>query len=121
MIRNFKFDYDSDNDSLFLYDPKSKSKASIEMDDLIIDFNSKKEVSAIELLSASVFFKNLGQDEISITRKSLANIKECKLEIITRSNFFVIKFMLVFASNEVFSTPLVVPTLREPSPALSAS
>jgi uncharacterized protein YuzE len=31
------------------------------MDDLIIDFNSKKEVSAIELLSASVFFKNLGR------------------------------------------------------------
>ena len=59
MLRKFKFDYDFENDSLFLFDPKSKSKASVELDDFIIDFNNKKEVSGFELLNASNFFKGL--------------------------------------------------------------
>lgn len=58
MIKKFNFDYDFENDSLFLFNPESKSKASVELDNFIIDFNTHKEVCAIEILNASDFFKN---------------------------------------------------------------
>ncbi|MFH1682364.1 MAG: DUF2283 domain-containing protein [Candidatus Woesearchaeota archaeon] len=121
MLQNFNFDYDSENDSLFVYNPKSKSKASVEMDDFIIDFSSRKEISGIELLNATEFLKSLEFEDQRINIKELLkNIEECKIEIIVKENFFVIKFILISKSKERIATPLVIPTINEPSPALAA-
>ncbi len=118
LLKKFDFDYDFENDSLFLYDSKSKSKASVEMDDVIIDFNSKKEVSAIELLNASNFFRGMDfeGDEI-LDKEMLDSIKECKIDVIAKSNFLVIKLLLVFKSMRTLVAPLIVPGIHEPSPA----
>jgi uncharacterized protein YuzE len=120
MLRNFRFDYDPENDSLFMYDPNSKSKASIEMDDLIVDFNAKKEISGIELLQATAFLKDLSE-QAAVDKSMLSDIKECKVEIITKNNFFIIKFLLLFGSHSQLMTPIVVPTMSDPSPALMES
>lgn len=118
MIRKFNFDYDEENDSLFLYDPHSKSKASIELDDFIIDFNNKKQVSGIELLKAATLFKNLS-DSTLFNKNDLKEIKECKVEIIERSNFILIKFLLLFKSNRQITTPLLIPMINDSSPAIA--
>jgi len=117
MIRKFKFDYDYENDSLFMYTPNSKSKASVEIDDLIIDYNTKKEISAIELLNASKFFKDVGSKDFKLTREKLNEISECKIEIIPKNNFFMIKFDFTLKSKEKLFAPVMVPTIHEPSPA----
>lgn len=121
MIRKFKFDYDSENDSLFLYDPKSKSKASIEMDDFIIDFNSKKELSGLEMLNASKFFKGLEIDNSKFSKGLLKEIEQCKLEIIPKNSFIMIKIMLFFKSKKHLTTSTFVPQITETSPALAAA
>ena len=100
MLRKFSFDYDFDNDSLFLYDPKSKSKASIELEDFIIDFNSKKEVSGIELLNASKFFKGLESNGLKVDKENLKEIQGCRIDIAHKSNFIVLKFLLYFKANK---------------------
>lgn len=120
MLRKFNFDYDSENDSLFIYDPDTKSKGSVEMDDFIIDFNVKKDISGIELLNASVFLENLEIEERKMNiKEALKHIEECKVEIIQKDNFYVIKFVLLFDSKQKLATPLVIPTLKESSPALA--
>jgi uncharacterized protein YuzE len=113
MLKKLNFDYDPENDSLFIYDTNSKSKASVELDDFIIDFNSNKEICAIEILNASRFFQELDFKE------SLEGIKECKLDIITKNNSFLIKFIFTFKSNNEFRTPLIIPSINEPSPAIA--
>ncbi len=120
MIRKFNFDYDKENDSLFLFDPKSKTKASIEMDDIVIDFNNKKEVSGIELLHATAFFKGLDIEGKKISKQMLKEITQCKIEIIPKNNFIMIRFMLQFKSRKQLTTPVYVPSVQEPSPALTA-
>jgi len=107
MLRKFKFDYDYENDGLLLYDPNSKTKASIEMDDFITDYNSKKEVSGIELLNASIFFKDLG-NEIKINKEMLKEIQECKVDILSKNNFLVIKSLLMFKSNKQLMTHFII-------------
>tara|TARA_Y100000310_G_scaffold289971_1_gene316796 strand:+ start:2968 stop:3330 length:363 start_codon:yes stop_codon:yes gene_type:complete len=119
MIRKFKFDYDFENDDLFLYDPNSKSKASIEIDDLIIDYNKNKEVSGIELLNASSFFKVLSSADFLVDKEILKSIQDCKVEIIPKSNFFMIKFILSFKSKKTITTPVIVPIINESSPSLA--
>lgn len=114
MIRKFKFDYDKENDDLFMYDPKSRSNRSIELDDLIIDYNSKMQISAIELLNASSFFTDLGN---AVGKSKLLEIANCKVDIIPKSSFFLLKFILTFKSKEQLTTPLIIPSITEPSPA----
>lgn len=118
MWKKFKFDYDSENDDLFLYDSNSKSKGSIEIDDIVIDFDSKMNVSGIELMKASQFFNDLDFENISIDKELLSKIKECKIEIVPKSNFFVIKLLLLLESNREIKTPIIIPRISKPSPAI---
>ncbi len=119
MIKKFKFDYDHDQDSLFIYDPDSKSKSSVEIDDLIIDYNSKREISGVELLHASQFFKDAALDGQLLSKTLLKEVTDCKLEIIPKHNFVVLKFILTFKTNQISTAPVIVPTISEPSPALA--
>ena len=116
MFKKFNFDYDFKNDSLFLFNPKSKSKASVEFDDLIIDFNSKKELVGVEFLNASKFFIDLGE---SIDKDLLNDIKDCKIDVLPKNNFLVIKLFLSFGSNKQFIAPVIIPSINEPSPAIA--
>jgi len=117
MIRKFKFDYDYENDNLFMYDPDSKSRASVEMDDLIIDYNSKKEISAVELLNACEFFNNVGTSDMKIDKELLNEIIECNIDLTPKNNFFLMKFIMKFKSKKQLSTPIIIPTIHEHSPA----
>lgn len=119
MFKKFGFDYDPKGDSLFLYDQKSRSKASIQINDLILDFNSRKEISGIEILNASVFFKGLSPGR-NITKKILEEIQECKVDISQKESFMVIKISLFFRSEKAFSTPVIVPAINRIPPLSSA-
>lgn len=118
MIKKFKFDYDYENDNLFIYDSKSKSKASIELDNIIIDYNTKKEISAIELINATNFFKEITKFEL--TKDKIKEITLCKIETITKNNFYIINLELTFKNKEQIATPIIIPTVNEPSPAIIA-
>ena len=120
MNKKFNFDYDYENDSFFVYSPDSKSKASIELDDLIIDYTAKKEVSAIELLNASKFFKNLLPDQQELSKETLRNVADCNVEIIPKNNFFLIKFTFTLKSKEKITAPILVPSIEESSPSIVA-
>jgi uncharacterized protein YuzE len=119
MLRKFSFDYDPENDSLFLYDAKSKSKASIELGDVIIDFNSKKEMSGIELLEASKFFSGIEIEGTDVDKKLLNEIQDCMIEVMPKGKFLMIKMVLLFGLNRQLATPVLVPMITEPSPALA--
>jgi len=114
------FDYDYQNDNLFIYDPKSKSKASVEINDLIIDYNSKKDISAIELNKASQFFKDMDVKGVKINKKLLNNIKSCKLDILRKNSYLVIKIYIIFNNEEKCIAPIAIPSIAERSPAVAS-
>jgi uncharacterized protein YuzE len=118
MFQKFRFDYDQDNDSLFVFNPNSKSKASIEVDELVIDFNSNKEVSAIEINNASTFIKAISNESELDFKEALSEIKECQVDIIPKSNFYVIKLMIILKTNQKINTSTLIPNITEPSPAI---
>jgi uncharacterized protein YuzE len=115
MIKNMSFDYDQENDILFLYDETTKSKASIDIDDIIIDYDSRKEISAIELLNTSKFFKDL---DVQITKESLNELSNCAIEIIPKGRFFILRLNLKFKSGQL-TTPIYIPSIHETSPAVA--
>ncbi len=118
MIRKFNFDYDSENDNLFLYNSKSKSKASIELNDIVIDFNSKKQLTAIEITNATKILKSLVKEKIKLNKKMLKEIKDCKIEIIKQNNNFIIRLFIELKSKKLF-TPIIIPTVNENNPIIT--
>lgn len=118
-MQKFNFSYDKENNDLFLFNPKSKSKGSIELGDLILDYSPRKEIVGIQIMHASRFIKELTTDNNSETiREILNNLKLCKVDIRIRNNLSIIKIYLFSKNNEI-ATVLSVPSIRQRSPALA--
>ncbi len=68
-MKEFKFDYDSENDDLFIYSGKSKSKGSVELGDIIFDSDSDGNIVAIQIMNAVKFIKEIVGDKYPISKK----------------------------------------------------
>jgi len=98
-MTKFKFDYDKENDSLFLYHPRFKSTGSIEIgDELIIDVDNKKRIVGIEILNASQFLKLLVDKSIE---SILENLIQAEVNLLKRKGLIVIKIQLKGLKQEV--------------------
>ncbi len=111
-MKKFNFSYDQENDDLFMFNPESKSKGSIEFGDLVLDFNKKKELVGIQMMNASKFLKEILDEEVD-----LGSLEECKVEIKVQNNLLLIKIGL-FTKSKVLNPVLTVPNIKEKSPAL---
>ena len=116
-MQEFKFDYDKENDDLFLYSGKSNSKGSIELGNIILDYNNKKELVGVELMGASEILKDLVNDKRESVEEVLNNLERCKADVKTKNKILIIKLFLVSKNKEITPT-LSVPIIQK-SPALS--
>ena len=119
-MQKYNFSYDKENDDLFLFSSKSKSKASVELGDMVIDFNSKKEFAGIQIMNASKFIKDLTSETLSNIRNLLNKLEKCEIEIKPRNNILIIKIYL-FSEQKEISPVITVSNITESSPALAAA
>ena len=117
-MQKFNFSYDKGNNDLFIYNPKSKSKGSVEFGDLIIDYSPKKEIVGIQIMNASKFIKELAPENNFSIKEILDNLELCKVDIKIRNNLSIIKIYLLSKNKEI-TTILSVPTIIKTSPALA--
>jgi uncharacterized protein YuzE len=117
-MKKYNFSYDKKNDDLFIYSVKSKSKGSVELGDVVLDFNTKKELVGIQLINASKFLKDVCDQTGSDIKNLLGNLTECKLEEKTRNRLLIIKLYLNSKTKEI--TPIIsIPSIKERSPAMA--
>ncbi len=120
-MQRFEFDYDYENDDLFLYDKDCKSSGSVEIGDVVLDFDKRKGLVGIEITDATSFIRLLiPQNQFRITKKALSNLSACKVESRTRDNFLFIKIILLMSKNLEIPVNLSIPRIGRSSPALSA-
>lgn len=112
-----KFDYDEKNDDLFLYDSKSKSKGSVELGDLILDFDSKKNLVGIQFLNASIFIKKFSDKSVFV-KQMLLSLTSCKFDAEQNNGFFIVKVVLE-SKYEKICPVFSFPSIKESSPAVA--
>ena len=100
-MQKFNFSYDKENDDLFLFNPKSKSKGSVELGDIIFDFNSKKEFVGMQIMNASKIIKDMTTETANSIKELLNNLKECKVDVKSKNNLLIIKLNLLSKLKEV--------------------
>ncbi len=97
------FDYDSENDSLFIY-KKSKIKGSIDIGDIVIDMSIEGKVAGIEMLNVSDILKNLG---VKAPKEILGNIKSVSIRAVYKQDSIMVYYSIVSKSKEVSSSVAV--------------
>lgn len=117
-MKDFDFSYDRVNDDLFMYYPKSRSKGSVEIGNIILDFNARKDIVAIQFLNASRMIKDMLVDEKIDMKLFLASLSDCKVSIKTDNSLTTIRFYLIGGSKKIMPV-LSMPILMRSSPALA--
>jgi uncharacterized protein YuzE len=112
-MEDFKFDYDEENDDLFVYLPNSKSEGAVEIGNFVFDFDKDKNLMAIEILDASKVLSKLISKIIELN-----NIKDIKVNVINFRNMNAIKVDITTDIDKA-SAVITIPSIKEESPALS--
>ena len=112
-MENFKFSYDEQNDDLFVYLDGKKSEGAVEMGNFVFDFDKEENLVAIQISDASKVLSKLLSKIIN-----LAKITSIKLEIINFRNMTAVR-MFVETSEEKIVAPIIVPRVKQMSPALN--
>jgi len=111
-MEKFNFDYDSENDDLFVYLEGKKSAGGVELGNFILDFDKKGDLVAIQILNISEvlnkFFSKI---------KDISAVKEIKTDIVNFRNMDGIKFWISTDTSEE-SVNFLIPHIRERSPVL---
>ena len=84
----FKLDYDLNEDVLYAYSEKAKTKESLELTrDIIVDLDKKDNIVGIEILNAYKFLHTLNQE---ITKNMLSELDKIKLKFIKYGDYIII-------------------------------
>ncbi len=101
------YDYDLQNDSIFIYSDRHKYKESIDADGIILDFSEDDNIMGIEILGASEKFK--------VSKSDLLNIKDFNAKIeISKENIEVAIKMEIFKRNKLIAGSLDAITINNP-------
>ncbi len=112
-MEKFNFDYDSENDDLFIYSEGKKSSGAVELGDFILDFDEKGDLVAIQITNVSEVLSKIFSKMIEISK-----IKEIKVQIINFRNMDAIRFNI--SDNKIEEkVNILIPHIREKSPVLT--
>ncbi len=119
---NFNVDYDKDADDLFLYS-EEKSKGSVEIGDLVLDFDRKRKLVGVEILNATNFLVDCVANGKEISKEFLSSLIKCEVKIEQKNNFLFIKMLLIGknAQGKKAQITCTIPTphITKTSPALA--
>lgn len=110
-MEEVKFDYDRENDSLFLYKSEEKVRGSVELGDFVIDFNPNlNKVVSLEIMNASKRLPVALSNKINKT--TLKNIKKAVLRTQHKDNvIYVIYGILSMVRNEQIKEETLMPVM----------
>ena len=118
MSGKFRFDYDAENDLLYLYNPAKKSRGSIEFGDLIIDLEKKGGIAGIEIFGASKYLSELTGRRI--TKRALKALENASVSHSARNGTVMIKIALKTDKEEILA-PVAIQDMHYSSPVLAAA
>jgi len=121
-MQKFQFDYDTDNDDLFVYRKDSKSAGAVELGPVVLDFGKGGDIVAIEIMDAAEFLASSTKPGPKDMREVLRKLTNCEVDIRAWRNSILMIKMTLFAENEPAAVwNFSVPKLQEKSPVTALS
>ena len=112
-MEKFNFNYDSENDDLFIYLEDRKSSGAVELGNFVLDFDEKGNLVAMQILNASEILSKILSKVIKLN-----TVREVRADIINFRNMDAIKFKIISEDYEE-NANILIPHIKEKSPVLS--
>lgn len=109
MKGKFLFDYDGENDSLYIYKKGVKVKGSLDLGNIILDISTDEKVVGLEILDASKVMKNLA---VKSPQSFLENIKEASIRAEYRPGVITVYYLIHSEMKEPVTSSILVPVNR---------
>lgn len=106
MIKETHFDYDRENDSLFIF-KKDTVRGSIDVGNYVVDFTHEGNVAGIEIMNASEVLKNLSVEN---PEEFLEKIRQVSFKSVQKRDSVVIYFAI--SSSTQISSSIAIPVCR---------
>lgn len=106
MIKETYFDYDVENDSLFIF-KEDTVRGSIDVGNYVVDFTHEGNVAGIEIMNASEVLKNLSVENPG---EFLEKIKQVSFKSVQKRDSVVIYFAI--SSSTQISSSIAIPVCR---------
>ena len=105
-----EFDFDFKNDIFFFKVKDREYSYSIEMNNMVIDFDEENFITGLQIFNASEFF--------DIDRKLLQKVKGFKMQAKVENNIIKIKlaFNMIFRNKEMNYNPIIFERAEEKIP-----
>lgn len=103
MIKEIYFDYDRENDSLFIF-KKDTVRGSVDVGNYVVDFTHEGNVAGIEIINASEVLKNLSVENPG---EFLEKIKQVSFKSVQKRDSVVIYFAI--SSSTQISSSIAIP------------
>ena len=116
MSSEFKIDYDSEEDLLYLYSKGKKSSGSIEFGELVVDLEKKGEIVGLEVFDASQYLSELTNKKIS--RQDLEKMENAEFSFTAKKGTIMIKIVLPIQKEQVPAT-IAIQNMNYRSPAMA--
>lgn len=111
-MKQFDFNYDEENDDLFIYLPSAKSAGAVELGDFVFDFDKEENLVAMQIMNASEVLSKIVSKIIS-----LKQIKSLQATIVNFRNMRAIS-LEVQINNRIERVHITIPRVTESSPVL---
>ncbi len=116
-MRKFKWSYNPEDDILYIFDPKKKSKESIEVEeDIVIDLDKDNNLVGLEIFYAYDFFKAIDKN---FSKSILNEVNEVNIEFGNYRNFIIIKLLIPYNKKVLEEKLPPLPMRKYESPILS--
>ncbi len=108
-MKDFRFDYDKEDDVLYICNASKKVKESVEFsEDIVLDLDSEGRVIGVELFYASEFFSLVND---IVTKTFLENINDVKVDCRNyRNTYWIISLIFDYNGQEI---KVQLPPLRK--------
>ncbi len=99
--------YDKENDILSIhkgFSSDEKFKGNIDLGSLVLDVSTKERIRGLEVINATVFFK-----EFNIGKKILENIEDAELNILKKPNSIIIGIIIKSKNANSIPAKIAIP------------
>ena len=103
-------EYDSESDSLAICRAHKKSSFSLEIGDIIVDFDRNKEVVGIEFINATTLLSALAKQ--TLTKNILQQITQSSFQTKHAGNNLIITFTLILPKTKI-EEKITIPFLEQ--------
>lgn len=117
---NFEFNYDIENDNLFIYRKGIKARGSVELGNFVLDFDSKKVLTGMEIMNATETISEYTDKPKRTIKNILKNLIKCQGYSKNMGNLVLTKVTLHSSYKaEVAQLPVTYPSITNTSPSLA--